>query len=150
MLVICYDIKKVALFCRWPSARKPKNKSIPWNYFKRKKYVTKAFLCCHKTYLKHNCCVFQPAFRCWVHPKADWNNFFSRFQPFFLFINLFQWFHVWNHFTLFGFFLDFRREITEKGLKRRQKVENGWKKVLQPVFGCAQHLKAGQNTQHRM
>ena len=26
------------------------------------------------------------------------------------------------------FFVDFRREITEKGLKQTKKVENGWKK----------------------
>ena len=26
-------------------------------------------------------------------------------------------------------------------------VENGWKKVFRPAFECAQHPKAGQNTQ---
>ena len=36
------------------------------------------------------------------------------------------------------FFVYFRREITEKGLERTKKVENGCKKVVQP---------AGRNTQ---
>ena len=35
-------------------------------------------------------------FGCWAHPKAGWNTFFSRFQPFFFISNLFQWFQVWN------------------------------------------------------
>ena len=35
-----------------------------------------------------------------------------------------------------------------KGLAQyKKKVENGWKKVVQPAFGCAQHPKAGRNTQ---
>ena len=29
-------------------------------------------------------------------------------------------------------------------------VENGWKKELQPAFGCTQHPKAGQNSQQPM
>ena len=45
------------------------------------------------------------------------------------------------------FFSDFRREITEKGLKRRKKVETA-KKLGRPAFGCAQHSKAGGNTEH--
>ena len=44
-----------------------------------------------------NCCVFWPAFWCCKHPKAGWNTFFSRFKPFLFFLNLFQWFHTWNH-----------------------------------------------------
>ena len=28
-----------------------------------------------------------------------------------------------------------------------KKIENGWEKLFQPAFGCAQHPKAGQNTQ---
>ena len=43
-----------------------------------------------------DCCVFQPAFGCHVHSKAGQTTFFSRFQPFLLISNLFQWFHVWN------------------------------------------------------
>ena len=42
---------------------------------------------------------------------------------------------------------DFRCEITERGLNWTKKVENGWKKIVQPAFGCAQHPKAGRNTQ---
>ena len=34
-------------------------------------------------------------------------------------------------------------KITGKGLKLAKKVENGWKKVVQPAFRCAQHPKAG-------
>ena len=41
--------------------------------------------------------------------------------------------------------VDFRREITEKGLKLKEKVENGRKRLVQPAFGCAQHPKAGRN-----
>ena len=44
------------------------------------------------------------------------------------------------------FFLDFRREITEKHLKLTNKVENSSKKAFQPAFGCGQQPKAGQNT----
>ena len=29
----------------------------------------------------------------------------------------------------------------------RKKLENGWKKVVQPAFGCTQHPKAGRYTQ---
>ena len=46
------------------------------------------------------------------------------------------------------FFLDFKRKITEKHLKLTKEVENGQKRVIQPAFGCAQHPKAGQTTQH--
>ena len=46
------------------------------------------------------------------------------------------------------FFSDFRHENTEKGMKRRKKVENNRKKVFQPALICTQHPKAGQNTQH--
>ena len=42
------------------------------------------------------CCVFRPAFECCAHPKACQTTFFSRFQPFLFFQNLFQWFHGWN------------------------------------------------------
>ena len=45
-------------------------------------------------------------------------------------------------------FVDFRREITEKGKNWTKKLENGWKKRFRPAFRCAQHLKAGRNTQH--
>ena len=45
------------------------------------------------------------------------------------------------------FFSDFSHEITKKGTKRTRKVENGFKKVFGPAFGCAQHAKAGRNTQ---
>ena len=47
------------------------------------------------------------------------------------------------------FFLDFRLEITEKGLKLTIKVENGSKEVFQPASGCMQHPKAGRNTQQK-
>ena len=42
------------------------------------------------------------------------------------------------------FFLDFRREITEKVNPKGKKQ---MKKVLRPAFGCVQHPKAGRNTQ---
>ena len=90
------------------------------------------------------CCVFWPAFGCCTYLKAGWNNFFSRFQPFLLIVNLFQWFQVWNQ----RFFFDFRQKFIEKRLKWRKKVEYGWRKVFWPAFGCAQHPKAGRNTQH--
>ena len=45
-------------------------------------------------------------------------------------------------------FVDFRREITEKGKKWTKKIENSWKKVVRPAFGCPQHPKAGPNTQN--
>ena len=45
------------------------------------------------------CCVFRPA-----APEADQTTFFVHFQT---------------------FYVDFRREITEKGLKSTKKVENG-------------------------
>ena len=38
--------------------------------------------------------------------------------------------------------------FTEKDFKWTIKVENGWKKKFWPAFGCAQHPKAGLNTQH--
>ena len=44
------------------------------------------------------------------------------------------------------FFLDFRREITEKVLKLTKKVENGSKKTFWPALGYTQHPKAGHNT----
>ena len=44
-------------------------------------------------------------------------------------------------------FIDFSREVTEKGLKWTKKFKNDWNKVVQPAFGCVQHPKAGQNTQ---
>ena len=75
---------------------------------------------------KNSCCVFRPAFGCCAHPKAGQTTFFSRFQ-------------------LFLFIL-----ITKKGLKWRNKVENGWKKVFQPAFGCAQHAKSVRNTQQTL
>ena len=51
-------------------------------------------------------------FHC-LTPKKTYFNFFVHFQM---------------------FFVDFRREITEKGLKLTKKVENGWKKVVRPAF----------------
>ena len=36
------------------------------------------------------------AFGCCANPKAGWNPFFSHFQPFVFFLNLFQWISVWN------------------------------------------------------
>ena len=45
------------------------------------------------------------------------------------------------------FFVNFRREITEKGFKRTKQVENDWKKVVWPAFRCCKHLQAGRNTQ---
>ena len=46
------------------------------------------------------------------------------------------------HFQMF--FLDFRCEITEKGVKWPKKAQ----KLFQPALGCAQHPKAGQHTQY--
>ena len=45
------------------------------------------------------------------------------------------------------FQLDFSREITKKALKWTTKVEKRLKKMFRPAFGCAQHPKAGRNTQ---
>ena len=59
--------------------------------------------------------------------------------------------HQWGTKALYicfqTFFEDIRCEITEKGLKWTNQVENGWKKVVQPALGCAQLPKAGWNTQ---
>ena len=44
------------------------------------------------------------------------------------------------------FFVDFSREITEKVLKEQKRLKTA-EKVVRPAFGCAQHPKAGQNTQ---
>ena len=49
---------------------------------------------------------------------------------------------IWKkHVHFQTFFVDFRREINKKGWKRL-------KKVVRPAFGCAQHPRAGRNTQH--
>ena len=45
------------------------------------------------------------------------------------------------------FFVDFSCEITEKALKWTKKVEKRLKKRFRPALGCAQHPKAGRNTQ---
>ena len=50
------------------------------------------------------CCVFWPAFWCCVHPKVGQNTFFSHFQLFFFFLNLFQWISVWNKKKTFRIF----------------------------------------------
>ena len=39
------------------------------------------------------------------------------------------------------FFVDFRCEITEKGLKWTKKVENGWKKYFDQILGARSTLK---------
>ena len=81
---------------------------------------------------------------------------FQLFSTFFLLFNIFQWISIWNHWktlktqffqTFLNVFKWFQTEIHWKCLKRRNTVENGWKKVFWPAFGCAQHLKAGWNTQ---
>ena len=51
------------------------------------------------------------------------------------FFDIFQWFQTLNHW---------------KSCKKKKKVENSWKKVVWPPFGCAQHPKVGQNTQQIM
>ena len=55
-----------------------------------------------------------------------------------------------THFScsLSDFFVDFRREITEKGLEWTKKHWKWLKKVFWPAFGCAQYPKTGRNTQH--
>ena len=69
----------------------------------------------------------RPVFACWPDLKSrqKWKNtvFFVHFQTFFLI-------------------------PVVKGLKLTRNIENGSKKVFLPAFGCAQHPKAGQNTQH--
>ena len=52
------------------------------------------------------------------------------------------------------FFLIFRRFLlisAMKSLKKlwneQKRLKNGWKKMFWPALGCAQHPKAGQNTQ---
>ena len=42
---------------------------------------------------------------------------------------------------------DFSREITEKALKLTKQVKKTAEKRFRPAFGCAQHPKAGRNTQ---
>ena len=109
--------------------------------------------------LKHFCCVFWPAFGCCTHPKAGWTTFFSRFQPFLIILNLFQLFHVWDqqktceneqkkwYLSTAQSWSTCKSWSTPWGVTSKN-VENGWKKVVQPAFGCAQHPKAGQSTQH--
>ena len=65
---------------------------------------------------------------------------------------LFLW--LWMNKTFFNTRQDrFRQKLTqsnifsEKGLKWTKKVEKGWKKLVRPAFGFAQHSKAGRNTQ---
>ena len=52
------------------------------------------------------CCVFQPAFRCYAHPKAGGKFYFSRFQPFC---------------SIQTFFSDFMSEINKNRLKMNKK-----------------------------
>ena len=86
------------------------------------------------------CCVFRPAFGCWAHPKAGRTTFFQPFQR--------TPSESTSFFVLFQmFFVDFRHEITEKGLKWAKKGWKRLKRVVRPAFGCAQHPKAGQNLQ---
>ena len=94
------------------------------------KCVKKLLCCCWKSVMtKNGLCLLCILTSFWVlRAPESWSNFFSvQFQT---------------------FFVDFRREISEKGKKWTNKLENGWKKVVQPAFRCAQHLKAGWNTQH--
>ena len=37
--------------------------------------------------------------------------------------------------------------ITWNSIQYTKKLENGWKEVVWPPFGCAKHPKAGRNTQ---
>ena len=52
--------------------------------------------------------------------------------------------------TLKNDILDFRREITEKGLNEQKKVENGSKKVFQLAFRCTQKLVETHNICRKM
>ena len=52
------------------------------------------------------------------------------------------------------FFCSFSDVLLMSGVKslkkvknEQKKVENGWKKVIGPAFGFAQHPQAGKNTQ---
>ena len=47
------------------------------------------------------------------------------------FSHVFYWYQAWNHWKRF---------------KMNKKVENGFKKVVPPAFGCTQHPKAGRHT----
>ena len=76
-------------------------------------------------FTKAECCVFLPASGCCTYPKAGQNIFSANFQ------------------------VDFSCEITENGLKQTKKLEKRLKKMFRPVFGCAQHQKAGRITQHQ-
>ena len=109
----------------------------------------------------------RPAFGCCAHPEAGQNTFFEPFSTFFVhfkpffeqkktvfyFVNSSKlvdkcWSTPWggtSHLSFLGdfqmFFLDFRREITEKSLKLTKKSWKQLKKVFQPAFGCTQHPK---------
>ena len=96
-------------------------------------------------------CVFRPAFRCCAQPKAGWNPFLGRFKPFLFISNVLRWFFSWN------------QEKTLKNIWKSCVLSYSWdkrkcihlstkhwkqlKKVIWPAFECAQHPKAGQNTQ---
>ena len=76
------------------------------------------------------CCVFRPAFKCWAHPKAVPNNFFSRFQPFLFILNLFQYIFKKVIFTNSNGCLD-GSEIPWKRFKMNKKSWKQLKKVTQ-------------------
>ena len=67
-------------------------------------------------------CVFQPAFRCCMHPKAGRNTFFGPFLTFFLNFNVFQWIFTW---------------------KQEETFKNIWKKCFKLLFKAGRHANAG-------
>ena len=94
--------------------------------------------------------------------------FFSRFQNFLFIFYLFQWFHTWKKQKM-SFLCSYSDERTTFSNPRlplelgerwfmgmRMRIQwvvfttPAWKrlkKVVWPAFGCAQHMKAGRNTQ---
>ena len=83
-----------------------------------------------------SCCIFWPAFRCCAHPKAGRNTFEGPFSTFFVLFKGFSVIFIWNQ---------------EKNFLKVWKncvLSYSLKKVFRPAFGCVQHPKAGQNTQH--
>ena len=85
--------------------------------------------------------------------------YFSRFQPFLIILNLFQWFHIWDQqktceneqkkvIFVYCSKLVYMQKLVDPLRGYIKNVANGWKKVVQPAFECAQHPKAGRSTQH--
>ena len=78
----------------------------------------------------------------WIWPKAL--NMIEKFTL----TNINRWTWPKTYIILRQRLTYFCHEITKKALKWTKKVEKRLKKMFRPAFGCAQHPKAGRNTQH--